>query len=183
MTKVRELERRLRDEPDNLGLRVALAAALREADRLPEAIELYRSVAVAYRDQGRTQQALAVCRSILELAPRDPGSLALVDTLQPPRRSSSEVTPLPSPLPHHVADPTTGSLQKLSSPDLTGMANAARRISASLIGGDDLDEHPITAPFERPSEPTEPEPPPLEEPTAVPGEDELTEPRELPRRR
>jgi len=74
VTKLRELERRLRDEPDNLGLRVSLAAALREASRLPEAIELYRSVAVAYRDQGRTQQAIAVCRSILELAPADAGS-------------------------------------------------------------------------------------------------------------
>ena len=184
MSKVKELERRLRDEPGNLGLRVSLAGALREANRLPEAIELYRSVAVAYRDQGRTQQALAVCRSILELAPTDAASLALVDALQPPRPSASEETPLPRPLPHHIAHPTTSSVKKLSASEITGMAKAARRISASLIGESDLDDPPTTVPFERPSDPaTQPEPPPLEEPTAAPGEDELTEPRELPRRR
>ncbi len=61
-SRVRDLERRLRDEPNNLGVRVMLAAALREIGRDPEAIELYRSVAIAYRDQGRTQQAIAVCR-------------------------------------------------------------------------------------------------------------------------
>ena len=52
--------RRLRDEPDNLGLRVQVAGALRESGRHDDAVELYRSVAIAYRDQGRTQQAIAV---------------------------------------------------------------------------------------------------------------------------
>ncbi|HEX8113402.1 MAG TPA: tetratricopeptide repeat protein, partial [Kofleriaceae bacterium] len=71
MTKLKELEQRLRSEPDNLGLRVAVAGALHEAGRRADAVELYRSVAVAYRDQGRPQQAITVCRSILELAPED----------------------------------------------------------------------------------------------------------------
>ncbi len=220
MTKLRELEKRLRDEPDNLGLRVLVAAAMREAGRNTDAVELYRSVAIAYRDQGRGQQAIAVCKSILDIAPDDAISKNLLaqlvanqpraresssvdaavldipsitpppppsnppttpppplrpQTARPPapprartpaplpaapapsvpaRRSSfGEETPLPKPLPYHVADPTTSSLQKMSAPelpsedadtrpsgpktargsDVDGLAAAARRISASLI--------------------------------------------------
>lgn len=83
MSKLKELEKRLRDEPENLGLRVALAGAYREANRLSDAVELYRSVAIAYRDQGRLQQAMAVCKSVLELAPDDAASRALLVTLTP----------------------------------------------------------------------------------------------------
>ncbi len=194
MSKLRELEKRLRDEPLNLGLRVVVAGALREAGRQQDAVELYRSVAIAYRDQGRSQQALAVCRSILEIAPDDPACHALLAALvvqhkgrtgrdtgqvygneivlevgtpppaaersapvhyQPP--PSHDETPLPGPLPYHVADPTTRSLKKLSeadlgmpvnegaktrpgsdegtSPGVEGIANAARQISASLVSG------------------------------------------------
>jgi hypothetical protein len=165
---LRELERRLKDEPDNLGLRVTVAGAMHDAGRKAEAVELYRSVAMAYRDQGRTQQAIAVCRSILEIAPDDAGCTALLAALTggtksletgPVRRSSLDETPLPGPLPYHVADPTTRSLKKLSDIDLpvepthegaktrpgsedstrpvTGIANAARRISASLSASSD----------------------------------------------
>lgn len=189
MTKLKELEKRLRDEPGNLGLRVAVAGALHEAGRRADAVELYRSVAIAYRDQGRPQQAITVCRSILELAPDDAschellaallasqpaprgspppaasGSRAspmprpssprlpsprpeLAGPIEPVRRSSGEVTPLPQPLPYHEADPTTGSLVRLSPsdlppslqaelasyPEIAGIAAAARQISASLI--------------------------------------------------
>ncbi|MBA3393515.1 MAG: cyclic nucleotide-binding domain-containing protein [Deltaproteobacteria bacterium] len=158
MSKLKELEKRLRDEPENLGLRVMVAGALREAGRQQDAVELYRSVAIAYRDQGRSQQAIAVCRSILEIAPDDPSCHALLAALvvhhkgrsgrdtgqvygneivlevgtpppaaersapvqgEPrPRRSSFDETPLPGPLPYHVADPTTRSLKKLSEADL-----------------------------------------------------------------
>jgi hypothetical protein len=112
---LRELEKRLKSEPGNIGLRVAVAGALHEAGRHVEAVELYRSVAVAYRDQGRTQQAIAVCRSILEIAPGDVPCQQLLAALQPPpRRSSFDETPLPGALPYHVADPTTRSLPKLS---------------------------------------------------------------------
>ena len=196
MTKLKELEKRLRDEPDNLGLRVAVAGALHEAGRRNDAVELYRSVAIAYRDQGRSQQAITVCRSILELAPDDASCHRLLDMLladqaapraspvprpspmpsaraspspmrpspsrlprppssdpevaevaEPVRRSSGDVTPLPVPLAYHEADPTTGSLIKLSRadlppslaeelasyPEIAGIAAAARQISASLI--------------------------------------------------
>src|SRR5262249_12210110 len=87
MTKLKELEQRLRNEPDNLGLRVMVAGALHEAGRRADAVELYRSVAVAYRDQGRPQQAITVCRSILELAPGDAPCNELLAALlaaQPP---------------------------------------------------------------------------------------------------
>jgi hypothetical protein len=202
VNKLKELEQRLRDEPDNLGLRVMVAGALHEAGRRDDAIEIYRSVAIAYRDQGRPQQAITVCRSILELAPGDvpcqellaalmasqqaprasppprpspspmpgarpspvpgarpapvpgrpsPGRLPSPDPeprdADPVRRSSGEMTPLPAPLAYHEADPTTGSLQRLSPsdlppslreelaayPEIAGIAAAARQISASLI--------------------------------------------------
>ena len=99
MTKLKELEQRLRDEPDNLGLRVMVAGALHEAGRRDDAVELYRSVAIAYRDQGRPQQAITVCRSILELAPGDGPCQELLATLlasqQAPRASPP---PRPSPV-------------------------------------------------------------------------------------
>jgi hypothetical protein len=206
-----------------------VAGALHEAGRRDDAVELYRSVAIAYRDQGRPQQAITVCRSILELAPDDarcqellaalianqavprasppparpspspqarpspvpparpspvpparpspapparpspsplarassPDARALADRTdrterpeperpvagEPVRRSSGEMTPLPPPLAYHEADPTTGSLQRLTPadlpptlreelaayPEIAGIAAAARQISASLI--------------------------------------------------
>ena len=51
---------------------------------MSDAIELYRSVAMAYRDQGRVQQAIAVCKSLIEIAPNDSASRALLATLTPP---------------------------------------------------------------------------------------------------
>jgi Cyclic nucleotide-binding domain len=196
MTKLKELEKRLKNEPDNLGLRVMVAGALIEAGRRGDAAELYHSVAIAYRDQGRPQQAIVVCRSLLELAPDDVACQALLASLtaappearaasrltppllppsdeavEPdgPRRRSSldgresptgsaaewrggsiDVTPLPAPLPYHLADPSSLSRPKLSRADLPpslqrehamlpdlegieGIANAARQISASLL--------------------------------------------------
>jgi hypothetical protein len=159
VTKLRELERRLEEEPENLGLRVAVAAALCEAGRRADAVELYRSAAIAYREQGRAQQAIAACRGLLEIAPDDARGRALLAALdgEPElevtiRRSWSEDTPLPPAMPHHVADPTLrlrrvsesdlpmtedaptrpGSTDNLL-PEVSGIANAARRISASLI--------------------------------------------------
>jgi hypothetical protein len=133
---LRDLEKRLSREPDNLSLRVTVAGLMREAGRTSEAVELYRSVAVAYRAHGRTRQAIAVCKSILELAPEDAAIRSLLEELAaepirpsasdvpsratpaelspPPRTSASEVkrpsfseeTPLPRAVPYHVADPT-----------------------------------------------------------------------------
>ncbi len=219
MTKLRELERRLEEEPDNLGLRVAVAGALREAGRHADAVELYRSVAIAYRDQGRAQQAIAVCRSLLEIAPDDARCRALLAALAegarelplpavavprtrtpsasaaaperpaPARRPSVyDETPLPPAMPHHVADPTS-RLRKVSEsdlpaaedaptrpgtedglvPEVSGIANAARRISATLIGAGAPGTGPIAVPRE-----------PDGVPDAHDGDDDLTMPRDLP---
>jgi hypothetical protein len=150
---LKELEKRLQKEPGNLGLKVTVAGLLHEAGRSVEAVELYRAVALAYRDAGRKAQATAVCKSILELAPEDEQCRLLLASLtalpppeaprltpppprlatpipqpmppvvppqrpsEPKRRSSLDETPLPKPVPHHVADPTTGA-QRVSPRDL-----------------------------------------------------------------
>lgn len=152
MTKLKELEKRLRDEPDNVGLRVTVAGAMREAGRHAEAVELYRSVAVAYRDQGRGQQAIAVCRSLLEIAPDDIRCHALLASLvagQPGRASrdtahsmaSIDQTPLPRPVPYHLADPTTSLHDKLDFTTQPGERSAPEiEIEAAPYEGEDLSE-------------------------------------------
>lgn len=193
MSALGELERRLRDEPENLGLRVVVAGALREAGRHADAIELYRSVAIAYRDQGRLQQAIAVCRSILEIAPDDELSRALLATLEPPpRRSSFDQTPLPGPLPYHVADPTTRSLKKISAPvlplappppegegeaeDVTAELDTRQRPRIPPADLAKIAQRPPTAP------PLLPQGTDARDgvPTETDTEEELTVPRELP---
>ena len=143
--QLRELERRLDREPGNLGLRVQVAGLMHQSGRTGEAVELYRSVALAYRDQGRHRQAIAVCHSILDIAPDDAScrallaSMAIPDEPTPPpargtsfdrsptadpaktptpkRRSSVEPTPLPTAVPYHVADPTS---QRVREPVVEG---------------------------------------------------------------
>ena len=144
--KLRELERRLEEEPDNLGLRVAVAGALCEAGRQAEAVDLYRSVAIAYRDQGRAQQAIDVCRSALELAPDDARCRALQALLGElgvaPRGSPAPEAPAASrrrrasepDLPATEDAPTRPGTEDGTLSQVSGIANAARRISATLIG-------------------------------------------------
>jgi hypothetical protein len=147
-----ELEKRLEREPDNLGLRVTVAGMLRQVGRMEEAVALYRSVAIAYRDQGRLQQAIAVCRSILEIAPGDQASHDLVVELGSPRRASAPDTPLPPPLPYHVADPS-GPADRISQSEVledldtkprprassqSGLAEAARRIIPEIRDGAEI---------------------------------------------
>jgi hypothetical protein len=100
---LKELEKRLEQEPENLGLRVMVAGALREAGRHDEATALYVSVARIYRDQGRFQQAIAVCRSALEQAPTEPRLrelLAALTTL--PLTAPAPAPPSAGPLPPRV---------------------------------------------------------------------------------
>lgn len=99
--KLKELEKRLKQEPHNLGLRVQVAGMMRDAGRSIEAVEHYRAVAFAYRDQGRTQQAIAVCRSILEIAPDDVACQGLLSQLQ--NRTSSTLPPPVAPAPPVIA--------------------------------------------------------------------------------
>src|SRR5690606_17269645 len=79
---VKELEKQLRKDPDNLVLRLRLAAALRELGRVEQAVQLYRSVAVQYHADGRLAQAIAVCRSVLELEPAQRETQALLAELE-----------------------------------------------------------------------------------------------------
>lgn len=149
MSKLRELEQRLRDEPDNLGLRVVVAGALHEAGRRADAVELYRSVAIAYRDQGRQQQAITVCRSILELAPEDAPCqellAALLATAPAPRASpppgsrpspvpASRPSPLPAgPSPSPLPDrPSPSPLPRPSETELAGAVDVSRRSSGEM---------------------------------------------------
>ncbi|MEO9156227.1 MAG: cyclic nucleotide-binding domain-containing protein [Kofleriaceae bacterium] len=110
---LKDLEKRLEKEPDNLPLRVNVAGLMSAAGRKAEAVEHYRRVALAYRAQGRVQQALAVARSILELAPTDVPSQALVAELTevkaaPPAQAAAR---LPS-----AAEPTKTALRAAPEP-------------------------------------------------------------------
>lgn len=75
--RIRELADLVRQEPGNLVARLKLAAALREAGRKDDAIEMYRGVAIAYASDGRFAQAIAVCKGILELDPRHEKTMEL----------------------------------------------------------------------------------------------------------
>ncbi len=115
MSELDDLRRRLVGDPSNLGLRVALGGALLAEGKIPEGVELYRSVAIAYRDQGLTQQAIAVCHAVLDIAPADAMCLGMLAALGEP--SQVDRTPLPAPLPYHIADPTR-QLRRQSEPGL-----------------------------------------------------------------
>jgi CRP-like cAMP-binding protein len=87
----RELEKQLRKEPDNLALRLRLAASYREAGRAADAVQLYRSVAIAYHAQRRLAQAAAVCRSVLDIEPGQRETVALLAELEAMQVSGSYV--------------------------------------------------------------------------------------------
>ena len=136
--RLEELEHRLREEPDNLGLRVMVAGALREDGRRDDAIRLYRSVAVTYRDQGRPQQAIAVCRGVLEFAPDEPSFRELLAALTGQPAPAAAPASLPalsrSQLPPSLQDEIEGY------PEIESIANAARMISDALIAASRQDD-------------------------------------------
>ena len=103
-SSLRELEQRLEREPDNLPLRVTVAGKLREAVRADAAVEHYRKVAIAYRSQGRAQQALAVCENILELAPDDIAIHALVKDLEARMPTMAAMLEMAAPRPQFDED-------------------------------------------------------------------------------
>lgn len=140
MSQLDDLRRKLAGDPHNLGLRVALAGELLAAGRLPEGIELYRSVAIAYRDQGLTPQAIAVCHAVLDIAPSDALSLGMLAALGEQRSAVYDRTPLPAPLPYHVADPTR-QIRRQSEPGLGGPTTPGM---AAQVPSDELT--PITTP-------------------------------------
>ncbi|MGE0545494.1 MAG: cyclic nucleotide-binding domain-containing protein [Kofleriaceae bacterium] len=151
-SEVPELERRLRDEPDNLGLRVTLADAMCEAGRIEEAIALYRSIALAYRDQGRTQLAIDVCRRLLAAAPNDKRGTRLLEML----------------LAEHAARSTRDTAQIVID-DLSAELDRLARAAG-----------PPTVPIEPIDFEDEPTPPPTDGVPYGETIDEDTSPRELP---
>lgn len=94
---IKELEKQLRKEADNLVLRLRLAAAYREVGRTEDAVALYRSVAVAYHAQGRLAQAIAVCKSVLEIEPSQPETQQLLAELDV-MRGVAPAPPPPAPV-------------------------------------------------------------------------------------
>jgi len=107
-----------------------LAIACRAAGKIDEAVEHYRSAARGFLAAGSVHNAVAVCESLLGLAPDDPVATALLGQVHP------EDTPLPPPMPYHVADPTTRLRKpgaKPSEPDI-----AASTIP-SLLAATDID--------------------------------------------
>jgi len=87
---LREYAELLRKEPENLVLRLKLAFVLRELGQLEEAIDMYRTVAVAYARDGRLVQAMAVCKGILEIDPNHHDTQELLAELAAQQGASQE---------------------------------------------------------------------------------------------
>src|SRR5258708_26794575 len=83
--RLKELGSALKADPGSIPRRLELAAALREAARPADAIELYRGVAEVYAEEGRLVQAMAVCKGILEIDPEHRDTLEMLATLAPRR--------------------------------------------------------------------------------------------------
>ncbi len=64
-----QFSQHLREDPDDLLVRLKLAEVLRLLERPEEALKLYSSVAWAYAIEGNLVQAIMLCKVILELAP------------------------------------------------------------------------------------------------------------------
>jgi CRP-like cAMP-binding protein len=103
---LKDLERALKQDPENLVLRLKVAAALREVGRRDDAVTMYRSVAVAYHKQGRLAQAIAVCRSVLEIEPSQRETQALLAELDAARQNRGDPSPFQTPNPADLAAPT-----------------------------------------------------------------------------
>ena len=90
--RLKELAAALKAEPGSIPKRLELASALREANRIGDAIDLYRSVAEAYAEEGRLPQAMAVCKGILELDPSHFDTIEMVASLaERPKERRREV--------------------------------------------------------------------------------------------
>ncbi len=79
--RLKELASALKAEPGSIPRRLELAAALREAQRPADAIDLYRGVAEVYAEEGRLVQAMAVCKGILEIDPEHRDTLEMLANL------------------------------------------------------------------------------------------------------
>ena len=92
--RLKELAAALQAEPGSIPRRLELSAALREAGRPADAIDLYRGVAEVYAEEGRLVQAMAVCKGMLEIDPGHRDTLEMLATLAQRRaakRGSAEI--------------------------------------------------------------------------------------------
>lgn len=105
---IKELDKQLRRDPNNLVLRIRLAGALCAAGQVPPAVDLYRSVAVAYYAQNRIDQAIAVCHSLLEVAPGHPETELLLAELDSRRAAMSQPLQQAQPPPETRSSSQTG---------------------------------------------------------------------------
>jgi cAMP-dependent protein kinase regulator len=128
---VKDLEKQLRKDPNNLVLRIRLASAFQAAGEVFPAVDLYRSVAMAYYQQNRIDQAIAVCHSLLEIAPDHHDTRMLLLELDArraqvapvvtpqaattPERAHSAMTPTPA-----TPSNTSASFKRSSAFDTTG---------------------------------------------------------------
>src|SRR5262249_1892523 len=134
--QIRELELKAQRDPQNLAVRLQLAAVLRAVGRREEGTALVRSVALAYHGEGRIAQALAVCRSLLEIAPGAPAPQALFAGLgggrpggpgeEPPQWADGRgrrptLPPIASPLPVVEASPDDYEIEEETAPPASGV--------------------------------------------------------------
>src|SRR5262245_55447358 len=103
--RLKELAAALKGDPGSIPKRLELAAALGEAGRPDDAIELYRGVAEAYAEEGRLVQAMAVCKGILEIDPEHRDTLEMLATLAQ-RRASRKTADVRQVDGRWVAEPT-----------------------------------------------------------------------------
>jgi cAMP-dependent protein kinase regulator len=104
-----EVERAVLREPENLGLRVQLARALRQVGRLGDALAELRFCAIRFQRAGQVLEAVEVCREVLEIDPTHDEVRAMFDQLS---------TAVPPPPPKRLPPPPPPARQKTVPPGL-----------------------------------------------------------------
>jgi CRP-like cAMP-binding protein len=134
--RLKELAAALKAEPGSIPKRLELAAALREAERPHEAIDLYRGVAGAYAEEGRLVQAMAVCKGILDIDPGHRDTLEMLATLAHRRKERDRLQPGASPVSETL--PTLRHLAAIGAEDETTPVEQERHAP----GGGDTERTP-----------------------------------------
>ena len=86
---------KLRQNPDDLDLRIKLAEVLRLLGRANEAIAFYSSIAWAYGVAGNLGQAITLCKIILELNPNHSETQQMLAKLYASQRIREEKQSVP----------------------------------------------------------------------------------------
>jgi CRP-like cAMP-binding protein len=115
--RLKELAAALKAEPGSIPRRLELAAALRDAGRAADAIDLYGGVAEAYAEEGRLVQAMAVCKGILEIDPDHRRTLEMLANLAQRRAARKGSATLRQIDGRWVAEPTHDDERTDEEPD------------------------------------------------------------------